>query len=38
MRSFEAKYIKITLRYPMTALLEQSSFYSQLHKPMNYTI
>jgi len=32
-----AKFIKITLRYPMTALLEASSFYGQLHKPMNYT-
>ena len=32
------KYIKISLRYPMTALLDSSAFYGQVHKPMNYTI
>ncbi len=34
---YNAKYIKVTLRYPMIALLEASSFYGQLYKPMNYT-
>ena len=34
----EAKYLKITLRHPMTALLEASYFYQQINKPMNYTV
>lgn len=34
----EAKFIKLTLRHPMTSLLEVSYFYQQLNKPINYTL
>jgi hypothetical protein len=34
---YYAKYIKITLRHPMTSLLDFSNFYQQIHKPINYT-
>lgn len=33
----EARFIKFTLRHPMTSLLEVSYFYQQLNKPINYT-